>query len=720
MSIRAEEAAAEASRFSLRDSFFGDGAPRQVQAAVNRSGFLVNSNRGGGACLMPAKQAPISYVQTRTQIQPTPQLPIHQFAPPDHSTAPPIPHTAVSLSFNSLMGAKSHTGAAQQAMAKNIEMQQTMQAIAMISEQQKMRTAFGCAPSMQMSSSGTASISNRTLPSGFINGGNQRVDSQAEVLRLSATVDSLNGKLTTQSDRLQRTEASLIRANRLMTSERATSNARLLRMQTEVKDLRSREATIRESAIAQAHREAQKPTSVFKESVKRAEEYDFKLAGLEQTVHTISEEKASLATRISTISVELQRSVARADAAEAKLSASEDGGATDSATNLAQIAELWESIQSTTAAKDELARLLADTEIKHAQVLSELDAAKADAVHSDATSAQPECAAHGESRKLLKAEVCSLLEKNNALQSQLDDILAVTVYATEETSDNTDTDTDGAIETGESTLETLTSRLHTADAAFHTALCEVVDSCPDTKNSKGYKRIGKLAKERHRLQAELSKQGRVPFTDADCATDDVAMAMSLRAELHANQAGLRVVGHGIGCYSENDEAGRLQMEQWMMEMSRTDMDRHSEQDLDDEYDAEQDHTEPTACTIRFQSPPSKLQTQTTRGTHAQHPVASRIATAMNRAGHGKRIASCGVNPMSGFRIGRAKFNSGIEAASNAMFTTGGSTDIPPDVAALIEAVSKDISERCMRQRHSYLSEAGMSPQEIQEDLAIYS
>ena len=555
-----------------------------------------------------------------------------------------------------------------------------MQAIARIAEDQKMRAAFGS----QMPSASPNST--RTLPSGFIHGGNQRVDSQAEVLRLSATVDSLNSKLTSQSERLQRTEASLVRANRSMTSERATSNARLLRMQTEVKDLRSREATIRESVLAQAHREAQKPASVFGEAAKRAEEYDSKLASLEQAVKTVSEEKNTLETRISTISIELQHSVARAEAAEAK--ASENG----------EVAELSELVQSTTVAKDELAGRLADTEARHACVLSQLDAAKAEA----------ECSStHCEARELLKTEVDSLLEKNNELQLRLDEIL--NTYTSGHTSDNTDTDTDGAIDMP---LETLKSRLQTADAAFHTALCDVdgIDGGTDPTTSKGYKRIGKLAKERHRLQSEISKR-HVETPNANGAMEDAVMAIALRAELDANHTGLRVVGNEIGCsYSdEDDDDPPFEMARWAMEMSR------AESPSEDEDDDQ----ESTACTIRFQSNPCKLQTQNTRGTHVQHPVTCRLETAMNRAGHGKRMASsCGVNPMSGCRIGRAQFNTCM--TSNPLSTTGDSPVLPPDVAALIEAVSKDISDRCIRQRHAYLSASGMNTEDIEAELARYS
>jgi hypothetical protein len=72
--------------------------------------------------------------------------------------------------------------------------------------------------------------------------------------------------------------------------------------------------------------------------------------------------------------------------------------------------------------------------------------------------------------------------------------------------------------------------------------------------------------------------------------------------------------------------------------------------------------------------------------------------------------------MSSYRLTRAKLDTGAMGA----VPTGNGGFIPPDVAALIEAVSKDISDACVRQRHAYLATTGMSDADIQKELSEYA
>ena len=137
-------------------------------------------------------------------------------------------------------------------------------------------------------------VDDRVLPSGFLSGGNVAAGAQAEVLRLSAKLDALQTHLSAQSDRLLKTEASLVRANRTMTSERATANARLLRMQTDLTDLRSKEAKLRDQATKRIFSEPKRSQSSFESSVERVQEFDAKISNLTQSLANMSAERDAL------------------------------------------------------------------------------------------------------------------------------------------------------------------------------------------------------------------------------------------------------------------------------------------------------------------------------------------------------------------------------------------------------------------------------------------
>ena len=265
MSIRAEDAAAEASRFSLRTSFFG------VENTAPQLTFSTSQPP------QPPPQLP--------QLPQPPQPPRHswnlQFQKEASQAQPPNIATN-GLSFNSLMSSKCNASTLQ-----NSQIQSTIAAISMISQKQREKSALF---QMKPDVSGT-SDSNRTLPSGYLSGGNQ---TRAEVMRLSATIDTLNSKISSQNDRLQRTEASLVRANRLITSERATSNARLLNMQNDMKMLRERGELIREQAIAQTRRESQKSSISFENSVKLSQQRENAFNELSSRVKELTNERNSL------------------------------------------------------------------------------------------------------------------------------------------------------------------------------------------------------------------------------------------------------------------------------------------------------------------------------------------------------------------------------------------------------------------------------------------
>ena len=720
MSIRAEDAAAEASRFSLRTSLFGGGAPDTAPT------HAMHASAGVAAVAYGHIPQPHQAHQQRPIASPF--APAMQTARSAAATAaaPPRAPPTLSLSFNSVIGQRpgghgntgntSSNAHAGTPPATQKSTQATLQAIARIAEEHRLRAAAmgRMASAAPTTGPGASSDATRTLPSGYIHGGNQRIDAQAEVMRLTATVDALNGKLASQSERLQRTEASLVRANRAMTSERATSNARLLRMQNEVKDLRSKESTVRENALVQARREVQKSDVAFGESAKRAEAYDAKLSALEERIRTLSGEKTSLSTRVEELVANLEQSAVRVHAAEAKLTAS----AADTPRNEEEMARLSQSVEAASAAKTELAERLAETEAKHEAVLLELEEARLGADTARAAVAQSDSALE-DVRKQLQTEVEDLLSRNDALQTRLDEIVSFPIANECESLSHTDAVCD-EVNLGEASREDLESQLIALDAQIGEALAEL-DICSGIEASKCYKRTGRLTKQRHTIQTALN--GRPPLHEDVPQTShtDATVVQTLRAELDASQAGLRVVGAAIGCYSPEDgddwESRQSTIERWMELLKMEGEEQDAETGVDsDERDGATGTSKSPASQVLFQSPPSKLQSQCAFGPQSQHPVACRLGASMARYGHGKRLPPCRVNPMSSYRLTRAKLDTGAMGA----VPTGTGGGIPPDVAALIEAISKDISDACVRQRRNYLATTGMSDAEIQKELSAYA
>ena len=160
--------------------------------------------------------------------------------------------------------------------------------------------------------------SQRLLPGGFLNGGTVRNDAQAEVLRLSATIEALNSKYSAQSERLARTEASLVRANRAVTSERATSNARL-KLQNELKEMKHKEAKLQETALAR--RELSKTDVAFSESAKRAEAMDAELCELRERAAALATARTELLAKVSELSTSLESATQRTATMDAELAA---------------------------------------------------------------------------------------------------------------------------------------------------------------------------------------------------------------------------------------------------------------------------------------------------------------------------------------------------------------------------------------------------------------
>jgi hypothetical protein len=584
-----------------------------------------------------------------------------------------------------------------------------MHAIARISQQKRSQPVPTPMMPAAHASAGTAA---RTLPSGFLNGGNQRVDSQAEVMRLAATVDSLNTKLNSQTDRLQRTEFSLSKANRSMTSERATSNARLLRMQNEVKELRAREVSLKENAVAQARRELQKSDSAFGESVKRAEQFDAKLTTLQDTIKTLTGERDALSTQITGLAAELNQSAARAATAESRLAEMPDGSEKD-----AKIAAILATLKEETMQRKAFAEKLAAAESKHSTVVRELEDTKAAtaataaaAVEVTATAAAVE-SAHAAARKALQDEVQELLAQNTTLKEQLvkiegcggrhavmdegedgeegeeeggeddEDVVATDAMATD------------VVEAAEapppsshSLVEVSTTNLKAELEDVETNLATLFDhlNADDTV----YRQTGMLAKRRHDLSTALQAREPPPLP-----TFGSPAAFSVPGALEA-----------FGCYY--GEAPGVEGDQEEMH------DAVEDDQKDGVDDAGGTEAAPSKTTIVFESTPSNLNAHLPFHSHAMHPVRARLDARFRASQYETMLVRRPFNAMAQFRLHMEVVD------TNAMAT--GASEVPPDVAALIEAVSKDISNACIRTREKIQRRLGMSDEEIQKDLSAYA
>lgn len=278
MSIRPEDAARQASRFSLRTAFLGSSdvpqpPPQQSIAAIPR----YYSHQ------VATPQIPAAAIQTAG----TPLL----------RQAPAVSQSQ-GLTFGSIVGKAGigANGGSSGAPQPNNGMSNTaVEAMRKIAEIQRMNATGQNEESRPVSFTKSAHSSNfnRVLQSGYINGGSTNTDASAEIMRLTGLVDSMNGKLVMQSERLQRTEASLVKANRAMTSERATHNGRMLKMQGDLKGLQASEAKLKEKLSSETAFKTNKTTS-FEEAVRKSEEIDAKLQAYEAQITELTSQLSEL------------------------------------------------------------------------------------------------------------------------------------------------------------------------------------------------------------------------------------------------------------------------------------------------------------------------------------------------------------------------------------------------------------------------------------------
>ena len=682
MSIRAEEAAAEAQRFSLRTSLFGSGA-----APVRAPAVLTST-----AVAAPA---------------PAPMPP----PMPQHTLPGPL-----KLSFNSLTRSQATENANHE---QNLQRQAaTMQAIAKIAEAQKRRNAT-CMPVVALTQEPS-----RTLSSGFIAGGNARVDPTAEVLRLTATIDTLNSKISAQADRLQRTEASLVKSNRAMTSERATANARLLRLQTENNEMKARETTIKEVALSQARLEVQKSSASFSNSVKRVKDYESNIGELQSNLDSMKLERASAMETVEKLRLKLEETTQ-------KLSADAIAAANDKE-RVAKIERAYqvdkEEITSQLAAATErcsaLALDLQGAHAKHDEVGAQLATAaneRDDAMNrlGEAQKVAAEAAERARKTDATAEELLSLLRADNdalrvrleaaeaSLQSQCAEPTKTVVEAVVETAADTEAVIEAAIDT-ETVLAEMADLTTEEEAVIEEMAEGAVSEAVVTKDTVA---AAEMMIEAAEAVAGMAADVVETAVGASIEVETQELLATLREENtrlrgHVEVLEQRVLKHAQQpTYSSScGDHGSEHFRRWLQEADAPHRSAAPTMEAGDV--ATVSSTSVMLPSVRFHKPPVPLRTQVTDSSTLRHPIARSLSAAPRR---GVPVAL--LPGMARHRLSErvCQSEAGTELSTDA--------SVPKSVAALVAAVSKDMIAAALYQRRVFSQNAGFTDEEIEDDIA---
>ena len=166
---------------------------------------------------------------------------------------------------------------------------------------------------------GGAGGERKKLQAGYITGGFANANNP-EIMRLNGAIDELQSKLKKSSERIATAEQSVARGNAALQSERATSHARIVALASEVKHAQHREAGMRaELASApkledfdRAKFEMQARGAVelqasYDEELKRAEALQEIVDGMTAKHEAVLAEHAGLQTRLDDATAELSR-----------------------------------------------------------------------------------------------------------------------------------------------------------------------------------------------------------------------------------------------------------------------------------------------------------------------------------------------------------------------------------------------------------------------------
>lgn len=444
MSIRVEDA----SRFSLRTSLLGEQSPVAAVAA---------------APTIPSALSPFVIAPP-------------QHHPQQHASPTSAPAAAArSLTFKNLLPSQAAHAAVQAANAQAANAR-TAHALASIAAAQKRAAPLPLVATRP-------SADGRVLPSGFVSGGSANAGAQAEVMRLTAKLDALQSQMAAQSERLAKTEASLVRANRTMTSERATANGRLLRMQTELTDLRSKEAKLREQTATRIFADPSRTQSNFESSVKRVQEFDAKISSLTQSLANLSAERDALTKR-------LQETSARAD-----------GSATVAAERGVQLQTLQDEHAHLLKSRDSFQQRFETTSAQHEVLAQRLQSVQTEAA-VNATGLRARMDELAARLATAKAERDAATSARAELQEALDAAAAATAA------------TDAAAAEEVADVADVAAAAPANNDELYNAACAHIE----TLNA----RVDALASENEALQKSIDALAAPEATDADATDADAA------------------------------------------------------------------------------------------------------------------------------------------------------------------------------------------------------
>jgi hypothetical protein len=170
----------------------------------------------------------------------------------------------------------------------------------------------------RLASSIPNNTASRMLPSGYVSGGSLGADSHSELLRLNGIIDSLNEKIKVQSQKLDRTEASLMKANQQITNERAAGHTRLMKANEHIRKLTENEAKLK--SIANTIRDDQaRSDETFKKSLQKFQESENNIIMQQKQLDVASTANEKLSDELAALNFELSRLSTERDAANKAL-----------------------------------------------------------------------------------------------------------------------------------------------------------------------------------------------------------------------------------------------------------------------------------------------------------------------------------------------------------------------------------------------------------------
>ena len=319
MSVRPQQVADEASRFSLRSVFSGLTPARH---AGDAAGVFAESDLPPSPTAAVPASPPLAAVPGLAPAT-TPSSGGLRFDLPlgTAATAPPAAPQAAPMP---LLGLSAAGGGGKKFSFQLPQLQGSATGSATGDSDFASAARFAAA-----AAGGAPGEGQKMLRAGYLSGG-CAVGASAgpEVMRLNAVVDDLQTKLRKNAERLATTEQSVARGNAALQSERATSHARIVALAGEVKQAQLREAQVRAEMAAlpkvsdydkqkfeMQARGAVELEAKYDDEVARASALEEVLHGLRATHEAQTAEHQALQTRLADATEQLEAALMDALAA---------------------------------------------------------------------------------------------------------------------------------------------------------------------------------------------------------------------------------------------------------------------------------------------------------------------------------------------------------------------------------------------------------------------